>query len=133
MARHSTPLPESIVELQAQLDHFRSTHPPRTRLPESLWQSATELARGHGLYLVARSLRLGYMQLKKRMGGESAARRRNRSQPRFIELIGTARERGDEYVVEFESSHGAKMRVHCKTASPPTWAVLLRAWRRAER
>lgn len=124
---------ESIVELQAQLDHFRSTHPPRTRLPESLWQSAVELAQRHGLYLVARSLRLDYMQLKRRLGGGSAARRRARSQPRFIELIGRAREQGEEYVVEFESSHGAKMRVHCKTTSPLDWMVLLRAWRRVER
>ena len=133
MARQATPVPEPIVELQAELDHFRSTHPPRTKLPESLWQSAVELAREHGLYLVTRSLRLGYMQLKQRLGGGSAARRRKRAQPRFIELIGAARERGDEYVVEFESAHGAKMRVHCKTTSPPDWAVLLRAWQRAER
>jgi hypothetical protein len=133
MARQSIPVPESILELQAQLDQFRSTHPPRTRLPESLWQSAVELARDHGLYLVSRSLRVGYMQLKQRLGGGWAARRQKKSRPKFIELIGRAREQGEEYVVEFESAHGAKMRVHCKTGMAPDWAALLYAWRRGER
>jgi hypothetical protein len=73
------------------------------------------------------------MQLRQRLGGGWAARRPKKSQPKFIELIGRACEQGEEYVVEFESAHGAKMRVHCKTASPPDWVVLLHAWRRGER
>jgi len=32
------PIPEAIVQLQRQLDQFRSTQPRRTKLPESLWQ-----------------------------------------------------------------------------------------------
>jgi len=44
--RKSTlPIPEAIVQLQRQLDQFRSTQPRRTKLPESLWQAAVELAR----------------------------------------------------------------------------------------
>ena len=61
--------PESITELQGQLVQFRSTHPPRTKLPQSLWQSAAELARCHGLYVVARSLKLDYGTLKKHVMG----------------------------------------------------------------
>jgi hypothetical protein len=67
-------IPEPIAELQHQLDEFRSTQPWRRKLPESLWQAAVGLAREHGVYSVARSLRLDYMGLKKRMGG--VARRR---------------------------------------------------------
>jgi len=36
-------IPEPIVQLQRQLDQFRSTQPRRTKLPESLWQAAVEL------------------------------------------------------------------------------------------
>ena len=54
------PIPEAIVQLQHQLDQFRSTQPRRTKLPESLWQAAVELARQHGMYPVAHSLRLDY-------------------------------------------------------------------------
>jgi len=135
MPQQNTRVPDSITELQAQLEQFRSTHPARTRLPQSVWQSAAELARFHGIYVVAHSLRLDYSTLKKHVSGsgESSARRRKKAQPKFIELIGTARASVDEYVIEFESARGPKLRIHCKTATPPDWAALLRAWRRVER
>ena len=56
MKRESTPIPEPIAQLQRQLEQFRSTQPERTKLPESLWQAAVELARQHGVYSVAQPL-----------------------------------------------------------------------------
>jgi hypothetical protein len=50
-----------------------------------------------------------------------------------MELIGAARESTDEYVIEFESMRGPKLRIHCKTNTPTDWPALLRAWRRVER
>lgn len=134
MPKQDTPVPASITELEVQLEQFRSTHPHRTRLPQSLWQSAAELARCHGIYVVAHSLRLDYSTLKKHVNGSPAPSRprRKKTQPRFVELIG-ARDRVDEYVIEFESARGPKLRIHCKSNSPPDWAALLHAWRRAER
>ena len=44
MNRESTPIPEPVLQLQRQLEQFRSTQPGRTKLPESLWQAAVELA-----------------------------------------------------------------------------------------
>ena len=41
----AAPVPEAIAQLQRQLDQFRATRPARTKLPESLWQAAVELAR----------------------------------------------------------------------------------------
>jgi hypothetical protein len=136
MPIRDTPIPTSIAELQAQLQQFRSTHPPRTRLPLSLWQAAAELAGEHGIYLVAHSLRLDYCTLKKHVNGSSApsrSRREKATASNFVELIGAAHERVDEYVIEFESAHGPKLRIHCKTATPPDWAALVDAWRRVER
>jgi len=60
------------------------------------------------------------------------SRRRKNAQPKFVELIGTAHERVDEYVIDFESARGRKLRIHCKTNTPPDWPALLRAWRREE-
>jgi hypothetical protein len=135
MPKQNIPIPGSITELQAQLEQFRSAHPPRTRLPQSVWQSAAELARCHGIYVVAHSLRLDYCTLKKHVSGspESPSRRRKKTQAKFVELIGAAHERVDEYVIEFESVRGRKLRIHCKSNTPPDWPGLLRAWRRAER
>jgi hypothetical protein len=56
MSRKSRPVPEPIAQWQRQLEQFRSTQPRRTKLPESLWQTAVELARQHGVYSVEQAL-----------------------------------------------------------------------------
>jgi hypothetical protein len=132
MPQRTDAVPESITQLQAELEQFRSTHPRRARLPQSMWQSAAELAQSHGIYVVARWLGLDYSTLKKRMKGsaEASAGQGKKSPARFVEWIGAAQGRVDEYVIEFESARRGKMRIHCKTATPPDWGALLRAWRR---
>jgi hypothetical protein len=129
--RKSTPISEPIAQLQRQLDQFRSTQPRRTKLPESLWQAAVELARQHGVYSVAHPLRLDYMGLKKRLGGASSLRRKA-TKPAFVELIAPRPATLEECVIEFESSSGSKMRIQWKASTPPDWASLLRAWRETE-
>jgi hypothetical protein len=126
------PIPEPIVQLQRRLDEFRSTRPHRTKLPETLWQAAMELAREHGLYSVAHPLRLDYTQLKKRLGGAVNAPRKAVA-PAFVELIATHPAAVLECVIEFESSIGSKIRIQWKGSAGPDWASLLRAWREAER
>ena len=128
----SSPVPESIVQLQGQLEQFRSSHPHRTRLPEALWQAAVELARQHGLYSVAHPLRLDYMQLKKRLGG-AAGHKRKKSAPAFVELVTAPPAAMAECLIEFESSGGGKMRIQWKGSGSPDWGSLLHAWREAER
>ena len=133
MNRKSTPpIPEPIAQLQRQLDQFRSAQPRRTKLPESLWQAAVELARQHGVYPVAHPLRLDYMGLKKRLGGVPSLRRKA-TKPAFVELIAPHPATLEECIIEFESSRGGKMRIQWKASAPPDWAGLLRAWRNAER
>ena|SRR5258708_3185849 len=128
MNRKSTPaIPEAILQLQRQLDQFRSTQPRRTKLPESLWQAAVELARQYGVYPVAHPLRLDYTGLKKRMGGVPIVRRKA-TKPAFVEMIAPQ----EECVIEFEAPSGNKMRVQWKASTPHDWASLLRAWREAE-
>jgi hypothetical protein len=122
----------SLAELQAQVAEFRSTHPPQSRMPPSLWKSAADLARCHGLAVVARSLKLNYCTLKKHVSNPESARLGRKAQTKFVELIGATRESADEYLIEFESAAGGKLRIHCKTATPPDWGALLHAWRRVE-
>ena len=132
--KSTSAIPEPIVQLQRQLDQFRSTQPHRARLPEALWQAAVELARQHGVYPVAHPLRLDYVGLKKRLG-QVAHSQKKASRPAFVELIAThpATATVGECVIEFESSAGSKMRIQWKNSSAPDWASLLRAWREAER
>lgn len=125
------PIPEAISQLQRQLDQFRSTQLRRTKLPESLWQAAVELARQHGIYPVAHPLRLDYMGLKKRLGGVPMLRREV-TKPAFVELITPPATAPAECLIEFESSRGGKMRIQWKASAPLDWVSLLRAWREAE-
>ena len=131
MNRESTPIPEPIAQLQLQLEQFRSTQSGRTKLPESLWQAAVELARQHGVYPVAHLLRLDYTRLKERLGGSPNSRRRA-TKPAFVELVAPSRAELEECMIEFESSGGSKMRIQWKATAPPDWTILLRAWRETE-
>jgi hypothetical protein len=123
------PIPEAITQLQRQLEQFRSTQQGRTKLPESSWQAAVELARQHGIYAVAHPLRLDYTRLKRRLNGiPSRLRKPKPAQSAFVELIGDGVATLPECVIEFESGSGGKMRIQWKAAVPPDWASLLRAW-----
>jgi len=124
--RKSTPLiPEPIVQLQRRLDQLRSAQPRRTKLPESLWHAAVELARQHGVYFVAHPLRLDYMGLKKRLGGVPSPRRKA-AKPAFVELVAPHPATLEEYIIEFDSSRGGKIRIQWKASAPLDWASLLR-------
>ena len=125
-------IPEPIVQLQRRFDEFRSTQPHRTRLPETLWQAAVDLARQHGLHPVAHPLRRDYMGLKKRLEGVPGPEKKVAA-PAFVELIASHPATISECVIEFDSSIGSKMRIQWKGSSTPDWASLLRAWREAER
>jgi hypothetical protein len=71
------------------------------------------------------------MGLKKRLGGTPVVRRK--AKPAFVGLIAPHPATLEECVIEFESAGGGKMRIQWKTAAPPNWTNLLRAWRDAER
>ena len=128
----ASPIPEPIVQLQRRLDELRSTRPHRTKLPETVWQAAVELAREHGLYSVAHPLRLDYTQLKKRLAGVVTVSRKAAA-PAFVELIGSHPTAMSECMIEFESALGSKMRIQWKGTSGPDWTSLLGAWRESER
>jgi len=127
--KNTAPIPEAITQLQRQLEQFRSTQQGRTKLPESLWQAAVELARQHGIYAVAHPLRLDYTRLKQRLNGiPSRSRKPKLAQPAFVERMGSGAATPPECVIEFESSSGGKMRVQWRSVVPPDWTSLLRAW-----
>jgi len=108
-----------------------AAQPHRTKLPETLWQAAVELARQHGVYSVAHPLRLDYMGLKKRLDGVPGSEKKV-AKPAFVELI-AAHPAAAECVIEFESSVGSKMRIQWKGSLTPDWAGLFRGWRESER
>jgi hypothetical protein len=76
------------------------------KLPESLWQTAVELARQHGVYPVAHPLPLEYTQTEEtpRAGPTSP---RKATKPAFMELVAPPRAQLNECVIESESLSGS--------------------------
>lgn len=131
--RSTSTTPEPILQLQRQLEDFRSSQPGRVKLPESLWQAAVELAGQYGIWPVAHPLRLDYMRLKKRLGDVPPSHRRKGASPAFIEVVAAQPAVLEACIIEFESPRRAKMRIHWKATTPPDWTNLLHAWRESER
>ena len=125
MPHQTAALPDELQQLSKKLDQWRGANPPRARLPESLWSAAVEMAQRHGLHRTAKTLRLDYMRLKKRMPGPVTPAGPVPSA--FLELLAPAATVAAECVVEWESARG-RMRVAMKGVTPD-WASLLRAWR----
>jgi hypothetical protein len=105
-------IPLDMEQARQELEAWRSTHPPRCHIPDSLWKRAAELANQHGLYLTSRTLRVDYMRLKKRVQPTSPERK-STGLPRFIELVAPTVAGIAECVVELEGA-GRRMRIQLK-------------------
>jgi len=125
MPQQQTAIPADLLELRQRLEQWRSEQPKRSRLPESIWTAAVEMAQRHGLHRTTKALRLDYTGLKKRM--PAAAQAAGPAPPGFLELMAPVAVEPAECVVEWESARG-RMRVAMKGVTPD-WASLLRAWR----
>ena len=130
MAHEKANIPEDLRQLSQRFDEWRNAQPPRSRLPESMWAAAAEMAQRHGLHCTTKTLRLDYTRLQKRLPAGAAIERRRSAAPDFLEVLASTAGAVAECVVEVESSRG-RMRVAMKGVTPD-WAGLLRAWRDAE-
>ena len=105
-------IPPDMEQARQELEAWRSTHPPRCHIPDSLWKRAADLASQHGLYLTSRTLRLDYMRLKK-LVQPTSPERKTAQMPRFIELMAPTVAGIAECVVELEGA-GRRMRIQLK-------------------
>src|SRR5881628_268379 len=104
MPHQPTAVPDDLQQLSKQLEQWRSANPPRTRLPESFWVTAVEMAQRHGLHRAAKTLRMDYTRLKKRM--PAAVEPAGAVPSAFLELLAPATTVPAECVVEWESARG---------------------------
>lgn len=56
-----------LQTVSAIFAQWRSTHKPRGRIPEELWQAAVDLAPCYSTRRIAQALRLNYTELKHRI------------------------------------------------------------------
>ena len=78
-------------------------------MPATLWAAAVALVRQHGLYMTARTLRIDYGSLKKRLDPAGPGRVPT---PVFVELPSAARPPGlGPCVIDLEAPRGRRLRI----------------------
>ena len=105
-------LAAKIEPLRQEVEAWRKIRPPGQRMPESLWQAATELAREYGVSPVQGILRVDYRGLEFRATGvdkSKSAQAPAPTQTRFVELSPLTSPRRAEHTIELEDAAGRKM------------------------
>jgi hypothetical protein len=130
-----------LERLRQRFERSRRARKARSRIPDSLWGDAVTMAKAYGVNRTAKTLRLDYYSLKKRVEQEAAVDRGFVAVPTgvpeggaaatFLELAPPA-DRGFAAVpagacdctLELENASGVKMRVHLKSFEGPDLAAL---------
>jgi hypothetical protein len=129
--RRSRPLPAPLDRVRRQFDRWRRTRKALSRIPEPLWAAAVEMAGTCGISHTAKTLRVNYNTLKKRVEHQAAAAPRRPEEntvTTFLELPPPPRVGSCQCTMEFEDDSGAKMRVHLQGAETPDLAALSRSF-----
>ena len=102
--------PGALGRLQDRFVQWRQQSGPghRRRIPHGFWEDASVLARQQGVYKVARTLRLDYATLKKRVGANADRQHPPLTDP-FVELRMPDSEATAENVIELVNRQGARM------------------------
>ena len=121
--RPAVTVPAEIEEAQLQFESWRSGRKRGQRIPESLWETAAELAKQYGTWRTARSLKLDHNGLKRRVrSGEEEVKG-----SAFVEVI----PQGGMLsvcIVEMEDARGARMRIELKGAAADVTALSRTFW-----
>jgi hypothetical protein len=122
-----------LSQLRRQLDLWRQSQSPCTRLPDALWKSAATLVKTHGVGCVARTLRLDYTKLKRRVTERPGISVQPSTPPAFVELQldGALNDATRSCRVELSNPAGGKMTVHLPCDAPAVLGLAQAFWRRA--
>lgn len=121
---------DDVQQLRRRFDEFRNTQQSRSRLPETLWTAAAELAKRYGVNPTARALRLDYTGLRKRVENRDRPKPRKRAAPppTFVELLTPMSGAVTNCSVEVESVQGGKLRLELKAVATTELVNLIRAF-----
>jgi hypothetical protein len=117
-------VPARLGRGRERFERWRRQHKTRCRLPEPLWATAVKLAQEYGVNRTARTLRLEYNGLKKRMAGTASESSTAAPAP-FVQLFGSELTTATECLMECEDARGTKLRLHIKGPQLPDLAVLI--------
>lgn len=113
-------LPAKLAQGRQRLECWRREHKRYSRLPQSLWSMAAELAAEFGVNRVASLLRLNYYDLKKRVSPSDLADSPATAQKSlFLQLPPTEASALTECTIECRDDVGTQLRIQIKGCTPP--------------
>jgi hypothetical protein len=112
-AKETIGIPVGMRRVCRRFERWREGRKARVPIPEALWAAATEAAREHGVFRVAKALHLDYGKLKRMVEAGPAAARPMMAAPAFMELIPPQTVDPAECLSELEGPRG-KMRIQWK-------------------
>jgi hypothetical protein len=129
--RKTRALPARLAGVLRRFEHWRRTRKIPSRIPEPLWAAAVKVAGTYGIPHTAKTLRVNYNALRKRVEHQAAAAPRGPEEntvTTFLELAPPPRVGSCQCTMELEDDSGAKMRVHLQSAEAPDLAALSRSF-----
>jgi hypothetical protein len=124
--RTKSDVPARLARGRERFDKFRKKHKGYRRFPDSLWSAAVKLAQVYGVNRTARTLRLDYNALKKRLESTVAATPSDTTTgPTFIELLPSELTAATECALECRRPDGTTLRIHLKGPQLPDLAALI--------
>lgn len=113
-------IPSGLPTLADRFRAWRVTRERGQRIPDELWQAATELARIHGLNATAAALKLNYYDLQRRLRTGRTPRRGRSRLPVFVEVPAMPLPPGGDErgAVELIQACGARLILRFPDAGP---------------
>ena len=122
--------PARLERVQRRFERWRRTRKALSRIPEPLWVAAVKVASASGISHTAKTLRVNYPALKKRMAAAASLPAQPEGGPvaTFLELAPPTRSGACQCTVELEDASGATMRISLQSTEAPDLAALSRSF-----
>lgn len=129
--RKTREVPRRLESVRRRIERWRRSREVRSPIPDSLWAAAVRMASAYGMNRTARTLRLNYYGLKKRVEQQEAGvvgAAGAEGEVPFIELAPLPSPGVCECLLELEKVGGARMRIQLKGIAMPDLAALSQAF-----
>jgi hypothetical protein len=129
-AKQKRSFPARLARLRQRFERMRQTRNPRSRIPDTLWTAAVKAAEAYGLNRTAKTLRLDYYSLKRKVEQKVAVVSETKAggEPRFVELTTPLSVSPCECIIELKNADVTKMHIRLKSIETPDLAALTRSF-----
>jgi hypothetical protein len=133
MGRRAQPVSAGVKQLRTRIERWRTTRERRTAMPPRFWAEAARLAQRHGVSPVARTLRISFEGLRRRIAESTTGPTATVGRPSaFVELTG-AELLGEPVVagtvVEVSDAGGMRLAIRLTRGTEVDVASLVAAFR----